>query len=372
MISIRASSLPIIAKCPAAAVAPSVVIDNAGSEANLGSAVHEALATIVLGNEPDLDAIEAKWQCDDQELSILTAMGRKCWEQLSQWFPSPFVERPFQHSANELTISGTTDLVSLIPEESTLRILDWKSGRLDSESEPQLRAYCWLALQWYPEIDKARAVVVRIRDQAADWFPEWTRAELDSWFAGIRESLRNTDRYNPGSWCGYCKRLHECPGRAAYVRQAGDAMLYLDQWTPPTDLAELGVSLGKMHDRMKMIRQACDMADDIIRSEVIANGGRLPVGDGRELVMSSTEQMKLKPSAFPAIRDEIGETAALECCTLSKTKAEAAIKAKTPRGQKQQAVDAMMGRLEAIGAVDRITVKKLEMRRSPLTLEKHS
>ena len=139
-----------------------------------------------------------------------------------------------------------------------------------------------------------------------------------------------------------------------------------DIWeTLPDDPASRGPILARLLDRVKLVEAAAGVARDLIRADVAAHGGQLPSGDGRELVVTYQEQRRYAPKeALPVLRDYLDSDELAAATSVSKTKVEAALRAKFPRQQKAQAIRDLNHRLEAAGAIHSEFNERLEVRRA--------
>ena len=364
MLAVRASRLPLLPLCPASIVPPVVVIDTTGPEARLGTAVHECLALAVLGKTWNARDTAARQRVDVAEVEELVWSALHVWERILCLFPAPQteVEYVLDNAARRVRLTGHVDLVSAPAERpSELCLLDWKTGRVDTDYAEQLRGYAYLALHHHPHVKTVRAIVVWIRLGSTDWHV-WTWDELDKWWTGRLETL-TTERevYRPGVHCGQCPRGHECPARASLLRTALDLLTSLVSFGP-----DRGRACGMIHDRVKLLEEILEQTRQQIRAEVVAAGGVLPTGDDRELRLVQQERREIVPTLAWKILQEEGiteEHLLAECASLSKGAVERAVMARAPRGQKAGAVKNLLDRLDVAGALVSHVTARLEMHR---------
>lgn len=365
MPTIRCSSLPLALTCPASQVPPAIQTEGDDAAARLGSAVHQLLADAIESGgllDWQFALAAARWRVEESDLTPLAWAGWRCWLRLAEQFPDPSVEVALRAERLGWELTGHADVISAT--DSDVRLLDWKSGREDSDYDDQLRGYALLALEQRPAVDRAYVAVVRLREQQVDgrWY---NRAELDAWWQGCVKSLERRDLYRTGSHCGYCRRNRECGAHSAAAAQAIGALLNHDD--PTLDMASAaGVAL----DRVKLVEKVCETARANIAALVVRMGGRLATSDGRELVMTEQARRVIDPKlGLPILREVLAPDQIADCLTISKTKVEAAVGDNAPRGQKGQARQALIDRLDEAGALLTTTIKRLECRRLPAEIE---
>jgi hypothetical protein len=359
-ITLRASALPFLWLCPAAAQAPELVLEEDKAAADVGSATHELLRGLAETGEIDwaaVPAVAARWNADADEIRMLCAQGAKLWAQVSGSFPVATTEVSYLHDAGDLVLTGHADIVS--DAAGVLQGGDWKTGRKDSDYRRQMEAYCTLALLDDPDLASATFTALWVRDCEAQSY-SMTRAEVPGWLDELRARiLRQPETYHPGSHCLYCPRSHECPGRAALVRREVQAF---------TD-APVDFGLMAANDVIGLLEQADTVAKlaarvrDVIRQHVAVHGEL--VGDGRRLALVQEERRELDPlAAWPVLEGRgFGDEDFAACVKLSVCAVEDRVAKAAGRGKGAAAVRALREELQAAGAVWLKTIEKLTVKR---------
>lgn len=173
-------------------------------------------------------------------------------------------------------IVGTADLCSADT------VTDWKTSLgPDSTAAPAADNEQLHALAAMSGASKVRLVVitddgVRV-DEAPARKPEHTLARMTS--AMLTIELDNAGP-NPGSHCAYCPAAHACPATTqAQTAIVGAAQPTLDLSTPD------GIYHARVY--LKLVDDARDRLDAAIKDAVKAAGGRIDLGNGRALKLSS-------------------------------------------------------------------------------------
>jgi hypothetical protein len=372
----RCSSLPLITRCPAAAVAPALRVESDDAEARVGTAVHACLAEAVQGEPWEAEGAAAYYGVADRadEVLALTLAGVQCWEMLAIQFPGPlFVEQELSVRAGAFELVGHADVLAT-GFRGDVRLLDWKTGRVDEDATEQLKGYAYLALVHHPDVAVARACRVGVRARTADWY-EWSRTELDAWFAGLVQRAGDSTTYRPGRWCGYCPRALECPARGVLVRETINALLVSDEAGEPQLGDGDGADLARALDACRLVEKICQDIREQARVQVALAGGVLPTGDGRELVLTTQERREITyERGWELVHQDGLDTPALrQALRIPKTALEDAVRAAAPHGQKKTAVAQLLRRLDEAGALITQTVERLECRRAvPLVEQQHA
>lgn len=358
---IRCSSLPLISKCAAAATPPHTVIRSNNEAARTGTAGHEAMAQVVQGISPYWQRIADRHQVDLDEVRILTAMARQMWEDLKEFFPNPMVETEL--IADDMWLSGHPDVRSWDPAARRVSVLDWKFGRLRLDHSMQVTAYAWLAMQRFPEAQEAYVAVAWVRDQQVEGSIV-TREQVETEIAEVRKQLASPEVYNPGEWCGFCPRGHECPAKTQLLSQAA---LTLVPWANSVTVSQAdrpAKVAAMVLDQCRLLEGAIDCARATIRADVEAAGGRVDVGDGREIVLTPYERTSVNFAAGEEVlRRHVGERLA-EALTVIKGDVEQIVMDQASYGEKRNAVDRLTSALAAAGALETKQFAKLEVRRN--------
>jgi len=368
-IEIHCSTLPRILRCPASAVPPKVRIEQEIEASLLGSAVHQALAKHVRGEETDIPEIAEQMGVNLDELRILTAMGRQMWAQVSDSLKVLAVEDVWTAPLDdEHVLSGTADVVAeeLLSEKPTLVVWDWKTGRVNRDYRAQVLGYAQLAWAQWPEAERIKVVIAWVRDRMLD-VEEVEAYDLHDWQRRLYRSLAELDRYAPSpEACEFCPRAHECEARQAQAR--ADALVLAEAHER---LAELTPGeLAALKPKADLLRQVLRGYDEALKAAV-RKAGTLPTGDGRELYMEERTRMEIDfNAARPTLREVLGCADDAElverlagCLALPKTPFLQQVAASAPRGAKGKRKAEVMAALEANGAVKKSSYEVLSVRK---------
>lgn len=359
--NLRCSSLPLIEKCPAAARAPSIKLVSGGDDARLGTAVHEALACHVRGWVPDLAEIAERREVEETKLEYLFNSGCRVWSQISVHFPEPKVEESLTWDI----LSGHPDVFTIVGNMA--RVFDFKSGFVDDSYRAQMLGYALLIFKLHPEVDEVWVGVGRLREQTIDG-ETITREQAEIWWDLLAENIKR-ESFNPNRWCGYCQRGHECEAKKNWLVMS-HVVLRLTENISHDVTRE--VKIGRLFDAIKALEPFIERAKELVRAEVELLGGRVPLGDGRELAFREEERKTIDfLAAEPVLCEVLSAEAVARCVKVSKTALEHEIKLTAPYRGKGKAVKAVMDQLEAAGAITTEYQRKLEVRRvqSAITAE---
>lgn len=367
---IRGSRTGLLMTCPASgdSALDDLPCIGDGTAAQLGDAFHWCMAENA-ANRPWTTQEGARlFAVDYDELAMLVRWGLECWEAVRGEFPEPLAEKRFEDldPATGTLLSGKMDLLSFVEDEA--RILDWKSGYVESDAELQLRSYGLLVLRNTPEIDRVFACKIDVRRRERDRW-RWDREQLENWYADFLSRVGDGG-YNPGSHCRYCPRGLTCPAKAAALRQAFACFLQADlsefDNAPESD----PYLLGKLFESEKLLKPIMERAHELVKAQVALAGGRLDIGDCRELRIVTQEQKRIDPAnGWPILLETIGADRLMNAITVGKGKVEDAIgDVAAPRG-KGKLIRATMEKLEGANAIVPKVVERLEMRKSAILLE---
>lgn len=364
MNAIRCSSLPMAWACPESQNLPSDAprLNLSNEPAELGTAAHRWLASHVQGVELDRANLAAEHGCDADELGMLCAQGAKAFTKLREYFHAadePIqVEVPLETGPHcNLLICGTADV--LARQGDTALILDWKSGRVESDYTHQLRGYAYAAIEHLYQKHKRRiadAVVITVWLRDGVWdIEKLTAGEVAGWASEFGRRLKNgRGSFNPGGHCQYCQRSTSCEGRRALVRST-IADLSVEgvkaiEWTLATR-AELGEQIGKMYGIVKLVEGAAEDFRQTLRADVEAHGP-LPIGGGRQLALNPVNKRVLDPAkARPVLARHLSAEEIDSETTISVSGCEALAVAKAEKGRGAATKRAMAAELEEAGAV---------------------
>lgn len=365
-IVVRCSSLPRIMRCPASELSDLVKgsPDTDEEAGTLGQVVHDLLRDYVSGRTCDPHSAAIAHDLDPDDVAPLFHVGVRLWrERLKNLFPAAVIEeRDTRHLGGGVTITGQTDLDSAVDDEA--RILDWKSGRVDSDHRHQMMGYASLALSRTPEAKRVVAVVVWLRTQEADIY-EVTADEVREWERSVVARLSSWDgEYHPGPACTYCPRQLDCPGRSALVRRSIDAFVSEEA------REERHANLSNLTpDQILSIYDRCALVDKAVKSmkfairEHVAELGEV-VGAERRIKLTEIKRREVDASAaWDVLLDEVPDGKLAECIDVKLTAVENCVAKAAGKGNGAKAKRALAERLKAAGAVTikpqkRLTVSK--------------
>lgn len=368
LVKLRPSSLNRGALCAQSLVEPVSHIEVANDASSLGSACHEFILPRLAGQTqcPELTDVAEKWDVDLKELEDGVDRCRASFAKVKHHFPSPAIEVPMNWTDPDsgITLAGQTDLGSVVSGQ--VRILDLKTGWLDTDCSPQMKAYALLACKTMGATE-AYALVLRPRHRSFEGWT-WSIADLESWWRRLMHHVR-AGVYQPGEHCGNCRRWHECPAGRDLVRQWAKAIVDFAGDGTEIEGALPADTLADLVTQSRVIEKACAFVRALVKDHVSRAGGSMVCEDGRELELSSVRMESIKFTEGETIlRKALGEQFG-ECVTVGKGKVEDAIKAKMGRVAKKAAVKDLFDCLAAAGAIETKTVEKLELHRAAAKLE---
>lgn len=251
---IRPSALQIAEKC---GLAPALAIQypEASPAADRGSEIHRQIAD----RKPEAPEAHAalKW------LEGRPVMGLERRASL------------VDPETGAVITEGTIDAV--LDEGGRLHVVDWKTGRMENVEVPdenlQLHAY---ALAVALELGRDR-YIVSLAFLDGDRVHVATSREYgpdDQWaiLARVRAAASRPPVATPGPHCGGCWQRAVCP---SYRARAELALTLLPN--NATDLTLTDERAAELVIRIKAIREACDLAEEMARAHV-TNGGRIEAG----------------------------------------------------------------------------------------------
>lgn len=355
MRTVRCSSLPLLMRCRAAGETPDLVIRETNAAAELGTDVHRLLARLA-----DDELIE--WNAiDNPEVRALVACGERIWRELGMAGMPTMGEASMSANVRGVTVTGTADVVVIGAQVAT--VLDWKSGRLDTDYREQLRGYSCLLLLSAPSLDRVDSVAAWLRDQDIERH-SFDRDDLLAWEGDIERLGEPWDRrYTTGSHCAHCPRAHECPAVNALVRRDATAMLGLD-----LDALEGGLAVMPPERILELVRQAkmvgavADRIRDAVRDHV-ARSGDVVSADGRLTLETTRRRVVDTAAAWPTLEAMLSDDELPGCVKVSLSRVEEAVAKSAGKGNGARAKRDLTARLEAANAITTTEIVKLIERR---------
>ena len=360
---VRCSSLPLATTCPGSIRRDDgeIQIDSVNDAADVGTTVHFGLANLVRGIVDATAALSSAEQdfpsVDADEVRPLFWAGVRAWKEMSEWFDKPQSEADFAHGY----LSGHVDVVDGRSTRNPVALVDWKTGRKDSDYRAQLFGYAWLLMQDDRKIESVSASAVWLRTGEIESYTV-SRARADEWYAGMVATVVNWDGvYHPGDHCTHCRRNHACPAQTALVRR--DVAMFAEGGA--TDLATMdGPEFVQLHLKLKGLVTRAEEALKSMRSEVKRRGGEVDAGDGFVLHFRE-EGGRRKVDAFkawPILSDRFTDEELCRGLTVSVSTLEKIVADKVEKGKgkaKQEFAEA----LEDAGALTQPTIEKLVFER---------
>lgn len=358
MLTVRCSSLDRVMACAGSLVEPAHPYNPNNPEAREGTAGHQALAAVVVGADPDLDAIAAEYDVDRDDLARLVGFGRKAWGQLRQHFPDPRSEVSVEAHLVGCILRGTADVLALSPD--ALAVLDWKLGWAPTEHTHQLTGYGLAAAKMRGMPTSGRVLCCEVWVRSGEIRVRRYDAEaLAAFEAELGKQVELIGRqYGPGlDSCKFCPRQNECPARAEWVRGSVTAIEPLS-----ADTAITRDVVGQIYERTKMLGRALDRYDEVLRSMLAE--GPVPLPDGRKLVLEERQQDKIRASkAMPYLREELRLTPdeADEVLKISKGAIERVVKARAAKGKGAAAMREAMAALKNADAIEKVSQRMIKV-----------
>jgi hypothetical protein len=316
---------------------------------HVGDAVHELLGCYIKGQPMDLEAVCDRYGVEDTgDVAYLVEVGKAIWHNSKEHFPNPMVEFRMEGTVSH----GTADVASA--DFETLKIIDWKSGRVRRKHRGQLMSYGSAARKQFgmPACGKIELTEVWLRDQDVVNY-EVTDEELDAHEQRIRDQLKLVGKqYAPGEACTFCPRRNDCGARTEYLQATTQALTPLagKQYTL-IDRKQIGL----MYERVKQLKSAMDNYDKMLANAL--EEGPLPIGDGKEvrLVEQRIDKLDAMGTFLALMESDLGVTRddMADVLKISKTKLLKAIGDKAPRGGKEALKRRTMGILKDAGVVSK-------------------
>lgn len=347
------SSLDRIFACQGSILPADGWIEAGGPDALLGRARHEALSYIPQGIDPPVLELAAKHGVEVDELSIAVAMGRRAWDEIGEYFPSPDVERKLESQVCIGTADVIQEVIDCDAGLQALRIEDWKTGYGTDLHPYQLKGYAHCAVE---EFGWPGNGVVTV-------FEVWTshrqiettnldRDDLEAFAANLGQIIEcassDPDRleYRAGSHCRWCPHRYSCEVNAAWMRESTTALVAVDHGRPVTRQI-----LGELYLKAQEVERAIRKFWAVV--DVALEDGPLILPDGRRVERVETEREKISAAiAIDTLRDQMTPGEIVEIMgDLPKTRLDAWAKAHAGRGKKAALMREIYGALREADAI---------------------
>lgn len=356
LVQLRASAVPLFMRCAASVERPEgeVRIDPYSDAAELGTAVHAAL------RDPEGEIPKPPPGVDEREYYMLVRFGLQAWEQIGKDFGNDQADCEIEAQsriAGRFQINGHIDRIKIAKD--AIRILDWKSGRVESDVWPQMMAYALLAIgiwsrhskQPSHEAPPVTIVVVWLRERVLD-VREFTFVDIEHWVdLSVLPQVDRLDTYSPGPHCIHCPRSATCPGRSAWqvgaIAAMGDGSLV----RLPQDVRELGPFLKHTLEHARAVAKAADQTVQAIR-DLVHQHGQLPTVEGKALKLVSSERREVDPlRAWPVLEGRLTHEQIADAMKLSIGALEAGVVKNAVRGKGGVAKRELTDALTQAGAI---------------------
>jgi hypothetical protein len=360
--------MPLAFKCGGSVRLPVVRARETHDAADVGTAVHAALRSLVETGSVNWDAlpgIAASYGANYDEVRMLVAIGAKLWPQIEASFPDALTEVPLW-VALEKDLTGHADILSIV--EDVGRIGDWKSGRKDANYQHQMRAYGALLLESYASLRECTVTLIWLRDQEIENYTV-TRADAESWWLEYDTRVVNWDGiFRVGAHCQHCPRSHECEAANAMVRR--DVAAFTDSPIVTRVESELAVMAPEqiidLYEKAALVESYAERVRRAIKHYVQA-GHQVEAADGSKLELKTENRRSLEPlKAWPVLEDTAAFTSQdfAACIDMRISRVEKVLASKSPRGQGAAAVRKLSAALEAAGAIETTEVQTLAVKRA--------
>ena len=242
---------------------------------------------------------------------------------------------------------------------SSIRVLDWKSGRVRRTHKNQLRSYAYLALVRARKADQEPEAItvytVWLRHREID-VSTYTPAQLDQWAKDLADRVMGWDGvYTTGGHCAFCPRKTTCDARLNEDR----AMVQAFTKTNPRGLKDLApAEVYDTYRRVKQIERAVKGALLQFKEHVEAVG-EVVSGD-KSLTLAERGRTTIDArKAWSVLSSVLSQDELAEAVSISKTAITKAVRANA-KGSKKSAVADVLDQLEAAGAITKTSSQYLK------------
>ena len=354
--------------CPASAQRPDIAIDTSEESADIGRAVHEALAWLIEedahrpvsgANEADLFGISAKHGAPDGDVKMLAWAGWKMWKQIDESLTDIQLEQSMEVTSKRgYRLTGTADVMALMSgRPDTLVIFDWKSGRRESNPFDQLKGYALMGSMLRPAISRAIVSVGWLRTGMIESH-SFSLDDMTAFDIELSEALTSSSPvFKPSAeTCLFCPRKADCPGRRQIVASAG---LDMAAASGESANAMTPAALGALWPRSRMLKKVLEDYEDAVRIAVMDAGGRMDCDCGTLAFVESSRstifwnQDVLAPYIAPEVMQRLRPT-------IGNGQLKDAIGESAPNGLKGKRIKEALGALDAAGCIEEKTFPKLQ------------
>lgn len=349
MTTLRCSSLPLAFRCPGSVHNDGgVLVDEWCQAGEDGTDVHRLLASHPEGDAPKVLVDELS---DDARILYYT--GAKMWrEHISAWMPDSTAEVEIVRDG--LGLSGHIDRLSLRLSEKTAVVLDWKSGRKDSDHKHQGFGYAVTVMDKWPEVETVTSHFGWLRTQELESYT-MTMDRAVEWAKELGAVRTWDGAFHPGDHCTGCKRRPMCPAHEAMNKQSLAVLA-----GGPVDLATIpSPELAKLYRRLLPLAKQVEQLQEAIKAEGDARGG-IDDGEGRVLHYKQVNGPRKVDvlKAWPVLTAKLTDEELAPCLTVKISDVEAAVATKAGKGKGAGAKRELSEALGAAGAVKQEQTKR--------------
>lgn len=365
-------------ECSASLTIGGLQFSQSHGAASVGTCVHAIIENAIVCGGVNDDFIEAAIiehcipDSDHDEVRVLAYVGWRIWnEEILPVIGDGDIETevPMQHEFSGVTLTGHADVVVIyeVGGRPHALVVDWKTGRLQSDYMAQLNGYAALVAKAYPHVDSVTAVAVYVRDGE---FRKITRSRPAAviWatetLAGIKD---RSGKFQTGDHCQYCPASTNCPAlkqmMVAAVSWATSANIESE-----SDLFsdENAHRIAAAYDATRLLKKAVDAFERGLKLHIEANGD-VEFGDGRIATnsVSMLDAITDTRKAWPVLMEYVGEKGMLECVNIQIGKAKKAAREATPEGTTKKANEkAMLDALHEAGALKQTPQTRLQVKKA--------
>jgi len=288
--NLRPSILARAIQCPPSLREIETIAGEVGAPALFGHSIHEMVRDWLSGKPVDKPA--------DEEKRKIFNFAKSIWEEVKESFPDPEIEFRMADTSLALPLAGTADVVQFPPlPGGNVNLLDWKTGWLKKNHEPQLMAYAYLACK-VSGSRTATITTVWVRHYESET-KRFEFEELKTWMEKmIKNIIKNQEKYRTGDACQYCPHFSGCPEIRKIVRR-GEKQFEVDF----NKLRQEPARYLEVREKLKLIENAIKNFRAAEKVEIKQNGA-IDLGNGKEASILTKEKTEIVPeTAWPILRN---------------------------------------------------------------------
>jgi hypothetical protein len=340
---------------------PEVAIASGNKIADVGTAVHEAIAAHIVGNGNSPEDICAKFGVDHEDCGWMIRRGIAYYQSLiDAGYKMVSCEGEYRKAAGAIELTGHPDLVMMSPDGVPV-IIDWKTGHRDASYRDQLCGYAYLMSDTYPT-EVVKLVSVYLRLDVVD-NTEITGAEVESFVDRLCGLVSEWEHkaFNPTSDnCIYCPLSGTCEGRREVITQAARSMMAtMDQGGIKFEITP--ATIGVLYEQSKMLKKVIEVFDDQLR-QYIDIQGVVDLG-GAKMYLEDCERTSCVKFDGDILREYLGDDLGKLDLEISLKQAQDIAGDRAGRGQKGKVKAELKERMEKAGLIVKTQFKKLTVKK---------